>query len=58
VDPSGKAKGRGAYVHPDLVCLRKATKGGALAKGLKVGLRRDEAGRLWDELIEGLGVTH
>jgi predicted RNA-binding protein YlxR (DUF448 family) len=57
LDPSGRAQGRGAYVHPDQVCVRRAARGGALARALKVGLRPDEAGRLWDELTEGLGVT-
>jgi predicted RNA-binding protein YlxR (DUF448 family) len=36
VDPTGKADGRGAYVHADRACWEKALKGGTMANALKV----------------------
>ena len=36
IDPSGRANGRGAYLHPDRVCWERALKGGTLTNALKV----------------------
>lgn len=38
VDPTGKAAGRGAYLHDQRSCWEKALNGGALAHALKVEL--------------------
>jgi predicted RNA-binding protein YlxR (DUF448 family) len=35
VDPTGKANGRGAYVHPSRLCWEKALKGGRIGSVLK-----------------------
>jgi hypothetical protein len=50
VDPSGRAPGRGAYVHADSACATAAVARGALARSLRVGLRAEEAARLDDEI--------
>ena len=36
IDESGKAAGRGAYVHPTRVCWEKALNGGTMSNALKV----------------------
>ena len=36
VDPSGKANGRGAYVHPLRLCWVKALKGATIKNALKI----------------------
>jgi hypothetical protein len=36
VDPSGRAPGRGAYVHRDRECIGMATRRGALARALRL----------------------
>ncbi len=41
VDPSGKAAGRGAYLHNDRTCWERALKG-ALANALKVELTEQD----------------
>lgn len=35
VDPTGKANGRGAYIHPVRACWEKALKGGTIRNALK-----------------------
>lgn len=47
MDPSGKAAGRGAYVHNRRSCWEKALKG-ALANALKITLTPDDEKRLRD----------
>jgi uncharacterized protein len=46
VDPTGKAPGRGAYLHPDRACAEAATKRGAVARALRTSLGPAEAGNL------------
>ncbi|MEX0990706.1 MAG: YlxR family protein [Actinomycetota bacterium] len=53
LDPSGRAPGRGAYVHADPECVREACKGRRLASALRVSLGQAEAARLRRE-IEGI----
>ncbi len=53
-DPTGKAPGRGAYVHRDPACLRLALRRGALAQALRTRLSDDEAGNLTVALREML----
>ena len=36
LDPTGKANGRGAYLHPTAACWVKALKGGTIANALKI----------------------
>lgn len=50
VDGTGKAPGRGAYVHRDPMCLDAATKRGALARALRADIHREELDTLRREL--------
>jgi uncharacterized protein len=45
-DPTGKASGRGAYVHRDGGCIEAALKRGGLARALRTGLSPEEVGNL------------
>jgi predicted RNA-binding protein YlxR (DUF448 family) len=49
-DPTGKAPGRGAYVHRDPGCVREATRKGALARALRVDLSPDDLATLRGEI--------
>ncbi|HUV15327.1 MAG TPA: YlxR family protein [Pelolinea sp.] len=44
-DPTGKAKGRGAYLHDKVSCWKRALKGN-LASALKTDLTEDDRKRL------------
>jgi predicted RNA-binding protein YlxR (DUF448 family) len=46
IDPTGKAPGRGAYLHDRRECWFKALAGGALDHALKVTLTEAERARL------------
>ncbi len=46
-DPSGKMKGRGAYIHANQECLQKTLKG-SLAKALRLSLTDFDRERLAD----------
>jgi uncharacterized protein len=50
VDVSGKAQGRGVYVHADRACASAAIARGAVARSLRVGLRVEEAARLGEDI--------
>lgn len=52
LDPTGKAPGRGAYVHADPDCWAAAAKG-SLARALKVQLSDDERQKL-EEAMKNL----
>ena len=52
IDPSGKLKGRGAYVHANQDCLRRARKGG-LEQALRTKLSDVDRSRL-DEAMQSL----
>jgi predicted RNA-binding protein YlxR (DUF448 family) len=52
LDPSGKAPGRGAYLHHDAVCWDAALRRGALSRALRTGLSPEEAGTLLMHLKE------
>jgi uncharacterized protein len=54
IDPTGKANGRGAYVHPQLGCFEAAIKRGRLAAGLRVTLREEDIDRLRRDLEQVL----
>jgi hypothetical protein len=46
VDPSGRAPGRGAWVHQRPACVEAALARGALARALRAGVGAEVAGRL------------
>jgi hypothetical protein len=56
LDAAGSAPGRGAYVHRDAACVRRALAKGALARALRTAVDEHELGRLGrlieQELIE------
>ena len=47
IDPTGKAQGRGAYLHNRRSCWERALKGGALEHALRATLADAERARLW-----------
>ena len=55
VDPTGRAAGRGAYVHATETCLSRAARGGSLGRALRAPLPAAQAARLMTELRELLG---
>jgi predicted RNA-binding protein YlxR (DUF448 family) len=55
VDLTGRAPGRGAYVHLDAGCVRAASRRGSLARALKAELGPAEAGRLMEQLSKIVG---
>jgi predicted RNA-binding protein YlxR (DUF448 family) len=50
VDPSGSARGRGAYVHRETECAETALRTRAFARALRVVLGAEEAARLRNEI--------
>ena len=42
VDPTGRANGRGAYLHPSPACWEKALKGATIKNALKVTPAQDD----------------
>ena len=50
LDFSGKANGRGAYICPDLECLKKAQKSKALERSLEVPIPEEVYTRLLKEM--------
>jgi predicted RNA-binding protein YlxR (DUF448 family) len=48
VDPTGRAGGRGAYVHANAACIEVARKRKALERALKTAV----APSTWDELLK------
>jgi predicted RNA-binding protein YlxR (DUF448 family) len=57
LDPTGKAQGRGAYVHNQPSCWEAALKGG-LAKALKTEISPADRDRLRASLEEMAGESH
>jgi uncharacterized protein len=55
LDPTGRAAGRGAYVHPSRGCLELAFRKGAIARALRASLGQSEAARLVQELTRSMG---
>ena len=55
MDPTGRAAGRGAYVHADMACLRQAARRGAIGRALRVRLGPEEAARLVEEIGSSVG---
>ena len=52
MDPTGKANGRGAYVHLSEECLEKAIKDHLLEKSFKSSIPQDLYDKLKEELIK------
>jgi len=52
VDPTGKANGRGAYIHPVRACWEKALKGGTIRNALKFTPATDDI-----EALRALGMA-
>ena len=42
IDPTGRANGRGAYLHAARVCWEKALKGGTMERALKITPANDD----------------
>ena len=55
LDFSGKLNGRGAYVCPDLECLKKAQKSKALERSLEVAIPQEVYDRLEKKMEAGRG---
>jgi predicted RNA-binding protein YlxR (DUF448 family) len=55
LDPTRRAAGRGAYVHPSRECVALALRKGAVARALRASLGAAEAARLVQELEGTLG---
>ena len=55
LDFGGKMKGRGAYICPQMDCLKKALKSKALDRSLEVEIPEDVYARLQKEMEAGNG---
>jgi predicted RNA-binding protein YlxR (DUF448 family) len=55
LDRAGSAQGRGAYVHRDAACARRALSKGALSRALRAGIDGSELGRLGRLIEQELG---
>ena len=53
LDFRGKAPGRGAYICPDPMCLKKAIRSKALERSLEVAIPEEIYARLEQEMEEG-----
>ena len=53
LDFRGKAPGRGAYICPDMACLKKAIRAKALERSLEVAIPEEIYARLEQEMEEG-----
>jgi predicted RNA-binding protein YlxR (DUF448 family) len=56
VDPSGRAPGRGAYIHRAPGCVERAGRPGVLARALRAALDPTAASSLIGELRELVGA--
>ena len=54
LDFRGKAPGRGAYICPDMACLKKALRSKALDRSLEVTIPEVIYARLEQEMEEGM----
>ena len=53
LDFRGKAPGRGAYICPEMACLKKAIRSKALDRSLEVAIPEEIYARLEQEMEEG-----
>jgi uncharacterized protein len=59
VDPTGKANGRGAYVHASLDCFEAAIRKRKIASALRTNLDEDDISRLraeFERVLEARGA--
>ena len=59
VDPTGKANGRGAYVHTNLECFEAAIRKRRIASALRTNVNEDDIGRLraeFERVLETRGT--
>lgn len=56
VDPTGKANGRGAYVHATLACFEAAIRKRKIASALRANLDEDDISRLRADFEPALDV--
>jgi predicted RNA-binding protein YlxR (DUF448 family) len=56
VDPTGKANGRGAYVHATLACFEAAIRKRKIASALRANLDEDDISRLRADFERALDV--
>jgi hypothetical protein len=52
IDPSGKANGRGAYIHHLRLCWEKALKGGTISHALRTTPAKEDV-----EALRAFGIT-
>ncbi|HHU91693.1 MAG TPA: YlxR family protein [Halanaerobiaceae bacterium] len=52
IDRRGKAPGRGAYICPDVECLKKARKSNKIARSLKISISEE----IYDNLIKEIDM--
>ncbi|MDO4614283.1 MAG: YlxR family protein [Lachnospiraceae bacterium] len=50
LDPTGRKNGRGAYLCPDVKCLKKALKSKALSRALKTEIPEETTAALEEEI--------
>jgi uncharacterized protein len=53
IDATGRAAGRGAYLHPDPACVETARKRRALDRALRTAIQPE----LWSELMVVAGLS-
>ena len=57
IDPTGKAKGRGVYLCPDLQCFEKAQKKKAIGRNLEMELTGEQVTKLFEDLKQYINDT-
>ena len=57
VDPTGREPGRGAYVHRDPACVRRAERSNGFARALRAGPEGVRAGSLTDAVRALIGES-
>ena len=57
IDPTGKAKGRGVYLCPDLQFFEKAQKKKAIGRNLEMELTGDQVSKLFEDLKQYINNT-
>ena len=57
IDPTGKAKGRGDYLCPDLQCFEKAQKKKAIGRNLEMELTGEQVTKLFEDLKQYINNT-
>lgn len=50
IDKTGKLPGRGAYICPEIECLKKAKKANSLSRALKISISDEIYNKLMEEI--------